>query len=70
MIHEQLGWLNLLVSSYRDEHDWDRDEDPLATIEMLAECQRLHDELAARVAPDIVVEPKADALPAGGEIPF
>ena len=33
---EELDWLDILISSYNQEHDWENDEDTLATQEMVS----------------------------------
>lgn len=42
---ERLSWLTCLISSYKAEHDWEADEDPTASREMLREVCALADEL-------------------------
>ena len=39
--------LRQLILAYRFEHDWTTDDDATQTLEMLADCQALLDELIA-----------------------
>lgn len=36
-----LGAIGCLIAMFKQEHDWDEDEDPSATDEMLTECESL-----------------------------
>ena len=38
---ERLGWLQTLIACYDEEHDYEADEDPAATREMLAACRSI-----------------------------
>ena len=49
--HEKVGWLQTLISSYDQEHNWSGDPDPDATREMLAWCRLILDEMAGRLPP-------------------
>lgn len=42
----QVGWIKTLVTQYRQEHNWEADEDPTATAEMLREATHVADELS------------------------
>jgi hypothetical protein len=44
---DDVHWLDQLISSYDSEHDWDADDDPTATMEMLHACGRLANLLRA-----------------------
>ena len=50
--HEEAGWLECLIASYDQEHDWEADEDPSATLEMLVACRGILAELVAKL-PDV-----------------
>lgn len=39
--YQRLQWLNCLIVSYRQEHNWDQDEDAGATEEMLRESHTI-----------------------------
>lgn len=56
---EQLEWLQVLINAYRREHDWEHDEDPRATEEMLLECGHIYNMLSMRLPP----EPPEDVPP-------
>ncbi len=64
---EQVGWLRCLISSYRNEHDWEADEDPTATAEMIVECEHLAARLAAAIPEEPTHEPVAVDT---SEVPF
>jgi hypothetical protein len=51
---ETRSWLRCLISSYKQEHDWEGDEDPSATQEMLTECEKIADwlETVANIDPE------------------
>ena len=54
----RIGLIKTLCASYEQEHDFDADEDPTATYEMLSECRAIADELlAALPTPEPVVAP-------------
>lgn len=60
---ERIDWLRVLVGAYLDEHDFDADDDPTATYEMLRECRDLAAELEAELParePQPVVNPTGD----------
>lgn len=44
---QDVGWLKTLIIAYDQEHDWDADEDPDATDEMLSTCRMILAELQA-----------------------
>jgi hypothetical protein len=64
---ERLSWLTCLLNCYRQEHDWNADEDPSATAEMLAQVESLADELEAKAAPAPPIAPSCEADP---DMPF
>jgi hypothetical protein len=47
--HERAGWLQTLIGAYQQEHDFEADPDPEATMEMLNWCRLILDEMAARL---------------------
>ena len=48
-IHDDnpLDWLRILIRTYREEHDFDNDEDPDATWEAITACGNLFNTLTA-----------------------
>ena len=48
---ERLSWLTILIHQYEREHDWEADEDPDATREMIREVTALANELELKAAP-------------------
>jgi len=36
---EKIGWFKQLIACYSQEHDWESDDDPDATSEMLNACR-------------------------------
>lgn len=50
---ERIEWLRALIAAYKDEHDWDTDEDATATYEMLRECRDLAEDLDRELEPEI-----------------
>lgn len=60
--------IRTLASAYSNEHDWDADEDPSATSELLAEVDSLYAKLMAELGPppepcDVPDPETADCIP-------
>ena len=53
---EDVEWLDILVGQFRSEHDWENDEDPTATQEMLAVCESIAFRLRMAAPPDRRIE--------------
>lgn len=45
----RIGWLETLCAMYEQGHDWENDEDPSATREMLREVRAVHAELIGQL---------------------
>ena len=67
----RLTWLKKLAEAYEAEHDWEEDEDPSATLEMLTEVKALAAELvAAHLLHRDKIEPPPAPQPDRPPLPF
>lgn len=63
----RLDAIKTLAAAYEEEHDFDADEDPQATYELLDDVRSIHAELVAALGDP---PPAPEPIPADPEIPF
>ncbi len=65
----EIDAIKALATAYSNEHDWDADEDPSATSDLINEADSLHARLLAELGPP--PEPEPVQVAAGADdIPF
>ena len=67
---ERCRWLGVLIAAFSEEHDWNKDEDPSATSEMLHECRMLSEVLERQYHDAWAEDALPPHVPTDDEIPF